>query len=305
MGREKEFDNILDECLDYILDGGDIEACLAQHPEHAAELEPLLRTALETRNAAAIKPNPEFRQRAGNEFQAAIREMPSKAPRSAFRWQVRWMTPLAVVIVLLMAGSGTVAAASNSLPDSPLYQVKLATESIQLAFTPSDLGKAELYARFTDRRVDEIIRMAAKGKVDQIEKITERMDNQLIAMANLTSTGETFSLDTGSMALQAPAVATPAPTILATPEETPAQGTLKGTGPPEGVGRENTTNGKGKEQKPGKQEKLRTMLTERFEENLKILQDELAKAPEWLKPALQQAIEVARRGYERALLNLE
>src|SRR4030065_274127 len=161
MGREKEFDKILDECLDYILDGGDIEACLAQHPEHATELEPMLRTALETRNAAAIKPNPEFRQRAGNEFQAAIREMPSQAPRSAFRWQVRWMTPLAVVIVLLMAGSGTVAAASNSLPDSPLYQVKLATESIQLAFTPSDLGKAELYARFTDRRVDEIIRMAA------------------------------------------------------------------------------------------------------------------------------------------------
>ena len=46
------------------------------YPEYAAELEPLLKTALETRNAAAIKPRPEFRQRAANDFQAAIREMP-------------------------------------------------------------------------------------------------------------------------------------------------------------------------------------------------------------------------------------
>ena len=54
MGKEKEFDNILDECLERVIKGEDILACLADYPEHATELEPLLKTALDTRNAAAV-----------------------------------------------------------------------------------------------------------------------------------------------------------------------------------------------------------------------------------------------------------
>ena len=86
--------------------------------------------------------------------------------RSPFRWQLRWVLPVAVVILLIIGGGGTVVAAANSLPDSPLYRVKLATEAVQLAFTRSDLGKAELYARFADRRVEEIVKMAEKGNTD-------------------------------------------------------------------------------------------------------------------------------------------
>jgi len=325
MGRAKEFDNILDECLDRIIKGEDIQTCLAQHPEYAAELEPLLRTALDTRNAAAIKPRPEFRQRAGNEFQAAIRETPPHKTRNPFRWQVRWVAPVAVVIVLLIAGSGTVAAAGNSLPDSPLYRVKLATEAVQLAFTPSALGKAELYANFADKRVEEIIKMAEKGNTEQVEKVTERMDKQLIAMANLTATGEKDTTAANSAVLQAPA-AIPQPTtpstetppvvitqvpapIIVVPSpvvtETPAPSALRAQAQPEGVGQKNGSNDKGATQKPDKQEKLKNILTERIAENLKILQDELEKAPGSLKPALQRAIEVVQRGYEQARQNLE
>ena len=185
MGKSKEFENILDECLDRLMKGEDIKSCLAGYPEHAAELEPLLKTALKARIAAAVKPRPEFRQRAGYEFQKAISEMPSKTPRSHFRWQLRWVVPVAVVLVLLSGGAGTVAAATNSLPDSPLYQVKLATESVQLAFTFSEQGKAELYARFVDYRVEEIVKMAEEGKLEQVEQATERMRSLLLAMADL------------------------------------------------------------------------------------------------------------------------
>jgi hypothetical protein len=317
--REKEFENILNECLDHIISGGDVVACLAQHPEHAAELEPLLRTALETRNAAAIKSSLEFRQRAGYEFQTAIREMPSREPRRAFQWQTRWVMPLVAIIVLVVAGSGTVVAAGNSLPDSPLYQVKLATEAIQLALTPSDLGKAELYARFADRRVEEIVRMAEKGNAEQVRRIAERLDSQLIAMANLTSAGEKITQETSFGMLQVP-LATAPDSAATTPTTTPGitVASAPPTAPPVAVTQvpkssdlrtqaqqEGTDNGKGAAQKQDKQEELKTMLTEKFEENLKILQEELEKAPEWLKPALQQAIEVARRGYEQALLSLE
>jgi len=81
MKKPREFDNILDELLERLVQGESIEACLAQYPEHAAELEPLLRTALNTLQATDIKPRPEFRQRASYEFQTAIREMPVKERR--------------------------------------------------------------------------------------------------------------------------------------------------------------------------------------------------------------------------------
>jgi len=350
MGREREFENILDECLERIIKGEDIEACLAGHPEHAAELEPLLRTALETRKAVAIGPRPEFRQRAGYEFQAAIREIQPKGSRSFFRWQVRWMAPVALIIGLVMVGSGTVTAASSSLPDEPLYRVKLVTETVQMAFTPSALDKAELYARFADRRVEEIIKMADKGKIEQVEKTTERMNNELIAMANLAGPSEKRSDSAGVATLQAPAPATPeavpkaqlreapvpatAPSAASAPAPTPEPApsveeapslmqvpppAIEVPPPPEeeapvitvppaedqGVGPENKRVAKDESEKSDKQEKLKKILSERAARNSKALRDHLEKVPEKLKPALEQAIEVADRGYEQALENLD
>jgi hypothetical protein len=323
MAKDKEFENILDECLDRLIKGETIASCLARHPEYAAELEPLLRTALETRTAAAVKPRPEFRQRAGYEFQAAIREVQPQRARGFFRWQARWMVPVAIVLVLVLGGGGTVMASAGALPDSPLYPVKLATEAVQLAFTFSDLDKAELYARFTDRRVDEIVRIAEKGKSDQIEKITDRLDSQLVAMVNLTSKGEAVTEEAGMVALQAPAATTappttpsateapaalnaPTPDVTTTPTTTEAptpvtrsaQVTNESAGPQK-------VSGVGNENKPDKQQKLKTVLSEKQARNLQSLNDELENAPASLKPALLRAIEIAQRGYEQAIANLE
>jgi uncharacterized protein YggL (DUF469 family) len=320
MGKAREFENILDECLDRVIKGEAIDLCLARHPEHAAELEPLLRTALETKMAAAIKPRPEFRQRAGNEFQAAIRDMPSKGHRSPFKWQLRWVVPVAIMVVLLMAGTGTVFAATNSLPDSPLYQVKLATEAVQLVFTPSAEGKAELYARFVDYRVEEIVKMAEKGDVDQIEKVTERMNSQLLAVATLELNGGTLAEEKGMLALQAPPSTTnetasnavpfmrtvPTTTIIVTqpPATTPAPPATDTQGFPE-FSSGQADNAQGNNNKPDDKEKLKTILLKKAAQNLQILKVQLEKAPKALKPALLKAIEVAEQGYAQALANLE
>jgi len=188
--KEREFDDLLEECLGRVLRGEPIESCLADYPEHAPQLGPLLLTALDTRQAAAIRPRPEFRERARYQFQAALRDMEPKEHRGFFNWQPRWVTAVVAVFAVLVIGSGTVAAAGNSLPGEPLYSVKLATEAVRLAFTPSDLGKAELYARFADKRVDEIIAIADKGNTEQVEMATERMNSQLVAMANLVGPAE-------------------------------------------------------------------------------------------------------------------
>jgi hypothetical protein len=193
MKNDKEFFNILDECLERILAGGEtVEQCLASYPEHAAALEPLLQTALDTKETLEITPRPEFKERANYQILTELRDIEERKQRrfSLFGWQPQWTTAVIAVLVLLMASGGTVAAAGNSMPDQPLYPIKLATERVRLTFTPSELGKAEYYAELVDKRVNEIVNLVDKGKLKHMEKTTERMNNQLMAMTVLVGTGE-------------------------------------------------------------------------------------------------------------------
>jgi len=188
MRKSKEFDNILDDCLERLLTEGEtIEQCLESYSERAAELKPLLQTVLATKKASAIQPRPEFKARARYQFLSALQTMEAKRSRPFLRWQPRWATAVITVLILLLVGGSTVAAASNSMPDKPLYPVKLATEQVQLALTPSDIGKAQLLARRADKRVAEIIYLANQGESGQIELATQRLDAYLARVAILTA----------------------------------------------------------------------------------------------------------------------
>ena len=182
MKRDKEFNNILNECLERLLEGETIEQCLHRYPEQATELKPLLQTALVAKRVSAIQPRADFKARARYQFRSALKEAATKS-RPSLGWFPRWATVATIALVLLLVGSGTVAAAGSSMPDSPLYPVKLATEEVRLALTPSPLGKAEFCAELADRRVAEIIYMANKGDVQQLELITQRLDERLLMLA--------------------------------------------------------------------------------------------------------------------------
>jgi hypothetical protein len=320
MKKTREFDNILNECLERLLKGATVEQCLAWYPEQAAELEPLLRTARDAKEAAAIKPRPEFRERAGYQFQAALREIELKRSRGFFSWQPRWVAAVVVVIVL-MAGSGTVAASGNSLPDEPLYTVKLATEAVRLKLTPSAQGRAELYVKLADTRVAEIIKMADKGKTEQVEQTAQRLNAALIAMTSLAAPGgeeseesqvNTFGAE--QLEQEVPgALMAPAPTPALAPPiegtsppavEAPLQAAPKAPVPPEDIGRHGG-GGKGKGIGVEKQAELKKLLSRRAVENLEALEAALDRAPESAKPALRRAIEEANAGYEEALGHLD
>jgi len=193
MENNREFANIFDECLERILTGGEtVEECLTSYPEHASELEPLLQTVLNAKQVLDITPRLEFKERARYQILAELRDIEERKQRrfSLFGWQPRWATAAIAILVLLVASSSTVTAAGNSMPDQLLYPVKLATEETRLALTPSALGKVEYYAELVDRRVNEIVSMANKGKLEQVEKTTRRMNNQLMAMEILVGIEE-------------------------------------------------------------------------------------------------------------------
>jgi len=326
MKKRREFDNILDECLERILTGGETaEQCLARYPELADELEPLLQTSLFAKKAVEVRPRPEFRDRARYQLRVALQEMTEKRERrfSLFSWQPRWATVAVAVVVLLLASSGTVAAANNSMPDGALYPVKLATERVRLALTPSDLGKAELHAKLADKRVAEIIKMVEKGKADKITQTVERLNVQLASMSNLVGPpGE------GAGIVMAPPPTTPreAPVparVEAPPEQAPAmmmappraeeippepEAAVMAPSPPapeempvrpEDRGKVDETEGEDIEL--DEQAELLRILVRNADAHPAALRAALEKVPESARPALLRALEVSDAEYERAL----
>lgn len=182
MGKEKEFNNILDECLDRLMFKGDtVEQCLADYPQYADELKPLLEASLVTSRISSLEPDREFKAKARNELFAVLREAEKKRSRFLFRfgWQSRWAGVVTIIAVLLIAAGGTASASIGSMPDDFLYPVKRATEQVQLAFTFTNLGKAEAYARMANRRVEEIIYLANANDTEEIEVLTASLDSSL------------------------------------------------------------------------------------------------------------------------------
>jgi len=331
MRKDREFEDILNDCLEKMLQGRSIEQCLADYPDHASALEPMLRTAARTRMAANVRPRPEFKDRARHEFQVAIRDMEAKpAPigRRLFSFpslKPVWITACALVAIVI-AGGGTVYAAGNALPDSPLYTVKLATEQVRLFFTPSDIGKAELYAQFADERVEEIIRMADKGDVELVEKTTNRLNDQLVAMASLTLGGDGVPPGDGMLSMSAPedskhgeetvamtapstTAPPPAPVVAATPDsDTNAQLGVADRAPAPAVETALSAETETKDDEENgdreRREKLKEQLLRQAIENPEALEEALKTASESMRDLLLWAIDVANKGYDEAISNI-
>jgi hypothetical protein len=164
------------------------------------------------------------------------------------------------------------------MPDGFLYPVKIASEQVQLTLTPSKLGKAELYANLADKRVSEIVYVASQGDIEQVELTTQRLNNALTRIASLISTqterGE------GELML-APA---PVPAPAAVPDESAEAGKSADTQTP--------SNG------PSELNQILTLYAISHPERLRAA---LEEAPESIKPALRQAIEISVSGYDEAL----
>ncbi len=294
MKKDREFNNILDECLERLLVRGEtLEQCLESYPEQASELEPLLQTAVATRKILAIKPDPEFMAKARHQLDRALRETKPERGMPFLRWQPQWAFITIIALVMLVAGGGTGALASSSMPDNLLYPVKLATEEVQLRLTGSSISKAELHAKLADRRVAEIINMADEGNAEKIEQTSRRLNEHLLMITNLASddTGATKeeNIDTSSTEnersvpmLQAPAPS-PAPAALQPAEkDTRAAKAQSGT-----------------------QSELKKLVERNAANNQAALRKALEKAPKSAKQALRQAINSSAASYEEALKTLE
>jgi hypothetical protein len=191
----RNFKHILNECIEAMLKGESPEQCLLRYPKQAEQLEPLLRMAMEMRQAAhTIEPRPEFKAkalyRARSEF--AARQRKARERRITILGMPRWaaLTIMSLLILAFAAGS-VFAVSTNSVPGDLLYPAKRALEQIQMAFTFSDESKAELHAMFASRRIEEIQLIATTGDAASVEKLSSEFEDHMQKVGELaTAIGE-------------------------------------------------------------------------------------------------------------------
>jgi hypothetical protein len=190
----EKLENILEKCLERItVKGESIETCLRDYPEHASQLEPLLRTAISASSRTHdIKPTSELKLKATNQMLSEIQHRQQKKGKEVrtLAWKYRWALP-AMLLLLLLISSGVVIGANDSMPGEPLYPVKTTMEKVQLTLTPSDLGKAKLHVKFAERRTKEMIAMDKKKKAREVEKLAGRVKQELNKTAILANSIKT------------------------------------------------------------------------------------------------------------------
>lgn len=277
----QKMEDILNNCLERMLEGESIEDCLKDYPWQASELEPLLKTSFELiQKSAAIQPAPEFKVRVYLQLQERLHAKREAAQKKVEKktvvsiWHRRWAMAMTTVLVVFLAGAGTIMASTDALPDEPLYAVKMATEHARIALASSDEARAELHIQCAGCRIVEIAEVARQGKSDEIAGLTEQVSNHLSAVHVVELT-------------RGPVEVEEVPQLLA-----PAPGAFGGTG--------NYADDKGESE-----EKLKVMLNNSRAKNLDALQTVLAEVPEEDKAFLEQAIIDVTEDYDETIAKLE
>ena len=173
-------EDVLAGCLELLDQGKSVEECLAQVRSGGSDLgsdfEGLLRAATRLRAAPKLHPRPGFRLAARARILAA-----AAAPRRRRLLDDWWQRSFATAIVRTAAAAlaavvvvgGTVTASESSGPGDVLYPAKLAIEQAQVAVTPSEEARAELYLMRADRRLAELVDETESGDYSRADNLVD------------------------------------------------------------------------------------------------------------------------------------
>ncbi len=151
----------LEDCLERLAQGENIQACLARYPEQAAELKPLLVAASRVERGTQLKPSAAFRARARNRLGTYMAAHPRSVQQPVLRIPrpAKRLSPLSRLsfgmsaLLLAFTVTGT-ALAQSALPGTALYSWKLASEQVWRAFSTDPAG---VDLALADRRIDEFL----------------------------------------------------------------------------------------------------------------------------------------------------
>lgn len=188
----KLFSEILAQCLDDIKSGrAGIEECMERYPAFREELEPLLKLAVNIQ-PPEVEPTNEFRADTRAALINRITKLPAPVtkPRAhrlnkqnqgfhPFRRLKMIPAIISIVLAVSMAGGGTAYAAQSSLPGDALYNVKMATEELGLAFTFGDSAKTEQNLVLAQRRIQEAESLMNQNRPSDIPEAGRQYRNTM------------------------------------------------------------------------------------------------------------------------------
>ena len=178
--NEKRLAGILNRCLDEIAAGEAVEACLAQYPEYAAELRPLLAMAGELGMLSQYHVSDAARVHAKMQLRRAGAARRDQRARSQGRLRLGlFLTPraaagLAAILLCVLLTVGTVAASG---PGDLAYGLRIAAERIPARLTPSAEARARAELGLATRRLADLDRTMRS----QDQALDERTISALLA----------------------------------------------------------------------------------------------------------------------------
>ena len=146
-----DLEMILDTCLSEIEDDeANINECLARYPEHAAQLEPLLKAATKLSHGREVVPDPAYKARTRAQLSIYMQRNPQRKRVSPIFWRFA-IGVMTMLLVFLATGTSF---AQQALPGDRLYDWKLTSESIWRMTSSDQLG---VDISLSNRRVHELV----------------------------------------------------------------------------------------------------------------------------------------------------
>jgi hypothetical protein len=181
MKPERDFALVLDECLDALQGGMNLEAVLERYPDKAEGLAPLLETAV----LVAHTPNPIPPKSAAIKSKARLMHMLAEQKEDSRRQKAMVMDELgaglhqghgkciiififALVLVFILLSSLFVTA-TESLPGSPFYPIKLAMQDFRLMLILNPEEKQRRQDFITWMRLQDLLAAIEQERIPEAE----------------------------------------------------------------------------------------------------------------------------------------
>lgn len=219
------FADTLDEALEAVKTEP-ITAVLHRYPIHAHTLAPLLAaaeklsewqmlSALPAEAAVSPRLTADWQSADRATFLAQLAQLPAPPVSSSPLLRLRgWLTQLrsafhnrnkntaekplnaifaraiAATLLLFSLGSGTVALANDSLPDTPLYPIKMMLEQTRMAMAGNPVEQATLQTELAQVRLEEMARLALTGETIGAAQLVQLQNHLQTALQLAAQTGD-------------------------------------------------------------------------------------------------------------------
>lgn len=166
-----DLSDALENCLQDIEEGKNLDTILAWYPELESELRPLLEISLRARSLRKFAVPDDIKHRGRVrllQYAADMRESKSVTHRRMIPVYSRAAISLALVGILALTSTGIVSASSGALPGEQLYRIKRTWEGVRLLFVFNPQEHDLLESQFEQERLNEIDELLGKKQAAPI-----------------------------------------------------------------------------------------------------------------------------------------